>query len=123
MRSLPLVVASMVVIFLPAAAEMGVTHERMAFPSRCTVQAPHRAAPQPNLVPVIPSVSRSAQRMGVPGSASSVWFRPLMLSVLMVSQVSVVLGGSGSEAAVGRLRKSFEGVHRFQSGLHRRRNH
>ena len=42
----------MVVIFLPCAAETGVTHERVAWPSMCTVQAPHSAMPQPNLVPV-----------------------------------------------------------------------
>ena len=32
----------MVVTFLPAAAETGVWHERTGWPSRCTVQAPHR---------------------------------------------------------------------------------
>ncbi len=68
---LPPVTASMVVILCPAAAEMGVTQERIACPFNCTVQAPHRAAPQPNLVPVQPSVSRSAQRIGVDGSAST----------------------------------------------------
>ena len=44
----------MVVIFLPATAEMGVTQERVAAPLTCTVQAPHCAMPQPNLVPVSP---------------------------------------------------------------------
>src|SRR6266850_3773710 len=43
---------SMVVIFLPSAAEIGVTHERVGRPSRCTVHAPHSAMPQPNFVPV-----------------------------------------------------------------------
>src|SRR2546429_4066594 len=38
---------------------------RVATPSRWTVQAPHWAMPQPNLVPVSPSVSRSTQRSGV----------------------------------------------------------
>ena len=74
----------MVVIFLPAASEIGVLQERIGSPSRCTVQAPHSAAPQPNLVPVIPSVSRKAHRMGVAGSASTVYSRPLTLSALMV---------------------------------------
>jgi hypothetical protein len=41
----------MVVIFIPAALEIGVMQERIGLPSRCTVQAPHSAAPQPNLVP------------------------------------------------------------------------
>ena len=44
---------SMVVIFLPTASFAEVWQERTATPSRCTVQAPHRPAPQPNLVPVI----------------------------------------------------------------------
>jgi len=34
---------------LPAAADTGVLHERIGWPSRCTVQAPHRATPQPKL--------------------------------------------------------------------------
>ena len=42
----------MVVIRRPATADTGVTHERIGCPSRCTVQAPHRAMPQPNLVPL-----------------------------------------------------------------------
>src|SRR5690349_24068266 len=71
----------MVVIVKPAAAEIGVTQERIASPFRCTVQAPHRAAPQPNLVPVMLRLSRSAQRMGVEGSASTCWSRPLMFRV------------------------------------------
>src|SRR4029077_12391180 len=72
-----------------AASEMGVTQERIAWPSRCTVQAPHSAAPQPNLVPVIPSVSRRAQRMGVLGSASTVCSRPLTFSAIMAGRFSV----------------------------------
>ena len=35
------------------------TQERIGVPSRCTVQAPHWAMPQPNLVPVMPRTSRS----------------------------------------------------------------
>ena len=49
---------SMVVIFFPATVETGVTQERAASPSMCTVQAPHRAMPQPNFVPVMLRVSR-----------------------------------------------------------------
>src|SRR5256884_4576718 len=58
---------SIVVTRLLATAEMGSTQVRVATPSRCTVQAPHCAMPQPNLVPVRPSVSRSTQRSGVSG--------------------------------------------------------
>src|SRR5436190_24054419 len=56
---------------------MGSTQVRVATPSRCTVQAPHCAMPQPNLVPVSPSVSRSTQRSGVSGATSTVSRLPL----------------------------------------------
>src|SRR5437016_11102596 len=58
---------SIVVTRLPATAATGSTQVRVATPSRWTVQAPHWAMPQPNLVPVRPSVSRSTQRSGVSG--------------------------------------------------------
>jgi hypothetical protein len=61
---------SIVVIACLAAALTGVWQERTAMPSRCTVQAPHKASPQPNLVPVRPSRSRSAHSSGMSGSAS-----------------------------------------------------
>ena len=48
----------------------GVTHERTTWPSRCTVHAPHSASPQPYLVPVRPSTSRSAHSSGISGSTS-----------------------------------------------------
>src|SRR5438128_2213202 len=41
----------MVVIALPATALTGVTQERIAWPSSCTVHAPQSAIPQPSLVP------------------------------------------------------------------------
>jgi len=41
----------MVVTFFPSARETGATQERTAWPSICTVQAPHSAMPQPYLVP------------------------------------------------------------------------
>ena len=46
---------------------------RSASPARpsCTVQAPHCAMPQPYLVPVMPSVSRSTHSSGVSGSTST----------------------------------------------------
>src|SRR6202042_901501 len=62
---------SMVVIFLPSARETGATQERTASPSICTVQAPQRAIPQPNLVPVSCSESRSTQSSGVDGGSST----------------------------------------------------
>src|SRR2546427_2988457 len=77
-------IASMVVIFFPAAAATGVTHERIGCPSRCTVHAPQRAMPQPNFVPVKPTTSRSTHRMGMSVGTSTVWSLPLMLRVIMV---------------------------------------
>ena len=58
--------------FLPTAAETGVMHERTGTPSRCTVQAPHMAMPQPNLVPVRPASSRKNHSSGMCGSPSKV---------------------------------------------------
>src|SRR2546429_7373650 len=68
---------SIVVTRLLATAEIGSTQVRVATPSRWTVQAPHCAMPQPNLVPVSPSVSRSTQRSGVSGVTSTVSRLPL----------------------------------------------
>ena len=45
------------------------------------VQAPHSAIPQPNLVPVMPSRSRSTQSRGVSSSTSTLWGVPLTLMV------------------------------------------
>src|SRR6185436_12028815 len=81
---------SMVVIRLPAAAAIGVTHERAGLPSRWIVQAPHSARPQPNLVPVMPSTSRSTQRTGVSSSTSTLRGTPLtlILTAIVTSSVS-----------------------------------
>src|SRR2546427_10670099 len=66
----------MVVTRLPATADTGSTQVRVAAPSRCTVHAPHCAMPQPNLVHVRPSVSRSTQRRGVSAATVTVRGRP-----------------------------------------------
>src|SRR5436305_7621583 len=73
----------MVVIFLPAASLSEVWQDRTASPFRCTVQAPHRPAPQPNFVPVICNCSRMAHSSGVSGAASTDIFRPLTLRLGM----------------------------------------
>src|SRR5216684_8892190 len=73
----------MVVIFLPSAAATGITQERTAAPSRCTVQAPHWAMPQPYLVPVRPTCSRIAQSKGVLGSTLISWVLPLIVKRAM----------------------------------------
>ena len=69
----------MVVMRLPATTEIGVMHERIGLPSRWIVHAPHRPRPQPNLVPVIPSTSRSTQSTGVSGSTSTLRGMPFTL--------------------------------------------
>src|SRR5712672_554637 len=61
----------MVVTCLPETRESGATQERIAIPSRCTVHAPHKAMPHPNLVPVRPSESRITHKSGVDGSSST----------------------------------------------------
>src|SRR4029077_18565845 len=55
----------------PATPLIRVVHERVASPSTCTVQAPQSAIPQPNFVPVSPSVSRKTQSSGVSGLTST----------------------------------------------------
>ena len=79
----------MVVIFFPPTADTGVTHERVGVPSRCTVQAPHSAMPQPNLVPVRPTTSRSTQSKGISGDTSTVWSLPLIFNVTMTNVLGV----------------------------------
>jgi hypothetical protein len=56
---------------LPATLPTGVTQERTAWPSTRTVQAPQAATPQPYLVPVMASRSRSTHSSGMAGSAST----------------------------------------------------
>src|SRR5690606_14239860 len=73
----------MVVICLPTAADTGSTQLRVAAPSTCTVQAPHRAMPQPNFVPVSPSASRSTHSSGVSSATSAENCLPLTSSVII----------------------------------------
>ena len=61
---------SIVTTVLARARQHRVTHERTALPLIWTVHAPHSAMPQPNFVPVSPSVSRKTQNSGM--SAGSV---------------------------------------------------
>src|SRR5450830_1787521 len=68
---MPSGVPSMVRTERPASALAGTTQERMATPSTSTVQAPQDATPQPNLVPVRPSSSRSTHSRGMSGGASN----------------------------------------------------
>src|SRR5712671_5424484 len=61
----------MVTTFAPSRPPIGTTQDRIAVPFTWTVQAPHCAMPQPNLVPVKPITSRNTQRRGVSGSMST----------------------------------------------------
>ena len=75
----------MVVICLPSAAATGITQDRTAAPSRCTVHAPHCATPQPYLVPVRPTCSRIAHSRGVLGSTLTSRDLPLTVRRAMSS--------------------------------------
>ena len=72
----------MVVTFLPVTLEIGVIQERVASPLICTVQAPQRAMPQPNFVPVMFSVSRSTQSNGMSGLTSTDWDLPFKVKLI-----------------------------------------
>src|SRR5512143_1474203 len=73
---------SIVVMDFPTTDAAGLTHERTGSPSTSTVQAPHCAMPHPNLVPVSPSASRSAQRSGVSSGIATSWTLPLTVSFI-----------------------------------------
>src|SRR3954471_23100845 len=77
--------ASIVVISEVPMLSRGVTQERVATPSTCTVQAPQSAAPHPNFVPVMPSTSRNTHRRGVSPSTSTVRSMPLTLIVVAIA--------------------------------------
>src|SRR5882757_3198697 len=83
----------MVVTLRPATVLTGVTQERRASPSTCTVQAPHSDIPQPNLVPVRPTVSRITQRSGVLGSTSTDWGLPLRVKAVWATKASLIREG------------------------------
>src|SRR5438132_670339 len=65
---------------LAQSADVGVMQARSASPFLWTVQAPHRAMPQPNLVPVNPKMSRKYQSSGISGSPSKLCGTPLTFS-------------------------------------------
>ena len=71
----------MVVTLLPATLEIGVTQERTGCPLTWTVQAPHSAMPHPNLVPVMPRVSRNTHSSGIAGGTSTVCGFPFKVNL------------------------------------------
>jgi hypothetical protein len=82
----------------------GRTQERTAWPSTCTVQAPHWAMPQPYLVPVRPSCSRITHRSGVSSSTSTSRALPLI-----VKRAIAVFSRFGRAAAVSERRREVKG--------------
>src|SRR5262249_52002661 len=68
---------SMVVMFLPATDDIAAPHERVATPLIWTVQAPQSCTPQPNFVPVRPSVSRKTHNSGICAGTSTLCRFPL----------------------------------------------
>src|SRR5262249_22280419 len=66
----------------------GVTQERNGIPFRCTVQAPHKALPQPNFVPVMPSTSRKTHSKGMSPSTSTSCSTPLTFILKGIDQSS-----------------------------------
>src|SRR5215470_9556648 len=72
---------SRVITCLLATVDTGVWQERTARPSRWTVHAPHRPAPQPNLVPFRLSTSRITQSNGMSAGTSTVADFPLTVKV------------------------------------------
>src|SRR5262245_50645050 len=93
-----------VVIFAPTAVLTGTMQERIAAPLICTVQAPHCAMPQPYLVPVSPSCSRSTQSSGVFGSPSTSWGFPLTVkrTIALPPPSGIRSRLDGSAATLGR---------------------
>src|SRR5690242_10937718 len=78
----------MVVILESPMLSIVVMQERTAASSRCTVQAPHSAMPQPYLVPVRPSTSRRYHSSGICGSPLKERSTPLTLRRIMLSSMS-----------------------------------
>src|SRR5579883_47902 len=96
---------SMVTTDFPETEETGVTHERTACPLMWTVQAPHSDMPQPNFVPVSPSVSRRTHSSGIAGGASTVWVLPLRLNLTTAISAPPLAASSESiQRSAGRLR-------------------
>jgi hypothetical protein len=69
---------------MASASARAVVQERTAWPTRWTVQAPQAPMPQPNFVPVKPTMSRMAQSRGICGSASISCGVPLIRRIVMV---------------------------------------
>src|SRR5690349_24668124 len=99
----------MVVTVRPDTSDTWVWHEKARLPSIWTMQAPHRPVPQPNLVPVSLSPSRSTHSRGVCDGASVDAGLPLTVNwvVIMPSRlVSVGRAGAPPGTDAVTVRKS-----------------
>src|SRR5579863_7209309 len=97
--------------------------ERTGAPSMCTVQAPHCAMPQPNLVPVNPRRSLSTHRRGMSGGASISLTSPLICRLTMstssgrtvarasVAKHKITLSFAGLQTPVQKLLHLLEQLH------------
>src|SRR5262247_1548487 len=72
----------MVVMRFPATLDTGVTHDRVASPSTCTVHMPQTDMPQPYLVPLRLRMSRITHRSGMSAGASTVVAWPFTVSLM-----------------------------------------
>src|SRR5437868_11492004 len=79
----------MVVTDLPAISDTWVWHENARLPSMCTMQAPHRPVPQPNLVPVSLRPSRITHNSGVSRGASLDAGLPLTVKLMAMGLLLV----------------------------------
>src|SRR5258706_11972727 len=68
----------------------GIEHERRTSPLTWTEHEPHCATPQPYLVPVSPTCSRSTQRSGVSASTSRSRTLPFTFSFAISPRSSIV---------------------------------
>src|SRR5262245_53963677 len=75
----------MVVTDLPAISDISVWHENARLPLMWTMQAPHRPAPQPNLVPVSFKSSRITHSSGVSGGAFVVAAMPFTRKLVAIA--------------------------------------
>src|SRR5215472_6935389 len=75
----------MVVTDLPAISDTWVWHENARLPSTCTMQAPHKPVPQPNLVPVSLRPSRITHNNGVSRGASLDAGLPLTVKLMAMA--------------------------------------
>src|ERR1700692_1432066 len=99
--------ASMVVISAPDTELMGGTQGRRAFAFLWTVQAPHKATPQPNFVPVRPRTSRRYHSSGISGLPLKDRSTPLTLSwtiATSIYQAAIDTFGKQDNSSVARCR-------------------